>query len=131
MEVIDNNRVLDNEGHTIVPQGKYDRISTYVDNFAVVRIGHNPNIVTNNCKFGLIDMKGEEVVPVIYDELYYFEAARCYIFRNYSQEIIERATKGSGILSKLKRYGYDEDADYMYYDVESGCIKPFSRHSTN
>lgn len=55
--------VVDREFRTIIPYGRYRYISGVYRGFAKVR---------RDGKYGIINMKGEEVVPPIYDEVWGF-----------------------------------------------------------
>lgn len=71
--------VLDNEGNIIVPCGKYSWISGFDNGLARVKSfkgldEYNPKTgLAENPKWGIIDLKGNEVLPAIYDEIWNFE----------------------------------------------------------
>ena len=61
--------VITTDGTILVPFGKYDYID---DNFnhgiARVKRGKGSNgVLSSNCKWGIIDTNGNELIPVIYD----------------------------------------------------------------
>ena len=65
--------VIDDNGMTIIPYGKYDWIDEYQYGFARVKIGKETNGKKNaNIKWGIIDELGVEVIPVIYDNIWNF-----------------------------------------------------------
>ena len=65
--------VIDNNGTTIVPYGKYDWIDKYQFGFTRVKIGKETNGNKNaNVKWGIIDELGKEVVPTVCDDIWNF-----------------------------------------------------------
>ena len=68
-----NYGVITPEGKIIVPFGKYDYIGGFDRGYARVKIGKTTNgLVDNNCKWGLINDVGNEVLPVEYDNIWNF-----------------------------------------------------------
>ncbi|MBO4603182.1 MAG: WG repeat-containing protein [Salinivirgaceae bacterium] len=65
--------VVDFNGNIIVPFGKYDWIDAFWRGLARVKIGQGvgTGYIPGN-KWGIINAKGEEVVPVEYDEIWNF-----------------------------------------------------------
>ena len=65
--------VEDLEGNIIVPFGKYDWIDGFDSGLARVKIGKESNNKAHNeNKWGVINEKGEEVLPVEYDRVWNF-----------------------------------------------------------
>jgi hypothetical protein len=74
--------VIDLDGNQIVPFGKYAWIDGFDHGLARVRIGHSQSTLcvidldgkntTPWRKWGIINKRGEEVLPVIYDEVWKF-----------------------------------------------------------
>ena len=67
----DNNQygVTDNDGNIIVPFGKYGWISGFDNGLARV---HSTHVIIENPKWGIIDMGGNEVLPLLYDNIWNF-----------------------------------------------------------
>ena len=67
--------VMSNQGDEIVPFGKYDLIEPFFMGLARVKIG---NVAVGNSenygkyRWGIINLSGEEVIPVEYTELWQF-----------------------------------------------------------
>ena len=66
--------VLDSEGKEIVPLGKYDWVDGFDHGLARVIINvDDPSIIGGRkSKYGIINEKGEEVLPVKYDSIWSF-----------------------------------------------------------
>ena len=67
--------VTDLDGNIIVPFGKYDWIESFDENLGLarVKIGKESNAVADNHnKWGIINMEGEEILPVEYDNIWRF-----------------------------------------------------------
>mgnify|MGYP002624379884 CR=1 FL=1 len=65
--------VMTVEGEEIVPYGRYDYIGGFDNGFARVKIGEVTNGRNDSdCKWGLINEKGDEVLPVEYDNIWNF-----------------------------------------------------------
>lgn len=65
--------VIDMNGNTIVPFGKYDYIAGFDKGFARVKIGKQTNgQIDSNCKWSIINEHGEEVLPAEYDDIWNF-----------------------------------------------------------
>ena len=67
----DNNQygVTDNDGNVIVPFGKYGWISGFDHGLARV---HSIRVITDNPKWGLVDKRGKEILPLSYDNIWDF-----------------------------------------------------------
>ncbi len=61
--------VTDNDGNIIVPFGKYGWISGFDHGLARV---HSIRVITDNPKWGIIDMKGKEILPLRYNNIWDF-----------------------------------------------------------
>lgn len=77
VKVIQNNSyqwaVTDLLGKVIVPFGKYDWIDGFDQGLARVKIGKEPSTKANNSNlWGIINERGEEVLPVEYNEVWKF-----------------------------------------------------------
>lgn len=60
--------VLDIKGTEVIPYGKYSYIDGASHNYFRVKVGGSPDCLEGNgAKWGIINSKGEEVVPVKYD----------------------------------------------------------------
>ena len=88
VNVVENDKyqygIVDNTGETIVPFGKYGWISGFDHGLARVKSISgiaSIDILTGtieNAKWGIINENGEEVLPVIYDEIWnFFQKGRC------------------------------------------------------
>ena len=65
--------VITADGNIIVPYGKYDWIGQFDKGFARVKIGKESNGIRNSGnKWGLINETGEEILPVVYDDIWPF-----------------------------------------------------------
>lgn len=65
--------VIDMNGNVIVPFGKYDYIDGFDRGFARVKLGKRTNgQIGSNCKWGIINEHGEEVLPAEYDDIWNF-----------------------------------------------------------
>ena len=68
--------VMNNAGEMIVPFGKYDWISGFDHGLARVILGNGAiNLITGEYikpKWGIIDESGQEILPLIYDEIWNF-----------------------------------------------------------
>lgn len=85
--------VEDLNGNVIVPFGKYDWIDGFDSGLARVKIGkESNNKVNNNNKWGIINEKGEEVLPVEYDRIWNF------LGKNRFSTTIEK----NGVSSQIK-----------------------------
>ena len=74
--------VMNVEGNIIVPFGKYSYIDGFDKGLARVKIGNQTNGVANSGnKWGLINDKGEEVMPVEYDNIWKFYGKNRYSTR--------------------------------------------------
>ena len=82
VNVVENDKyqygVTDNDGNVIVPFGKYAWISGYdhglarVKNMMGIALVDLKSGVVENPKWGIIDMDGNEVLSVEYDEIWNF-----------------------------------------------------------
>ena len=65
--------VIDITGRVIIPFGKYDYIGGFDKGLARVKIGkQSSGLVENNNRWGLIDIIGNEVLPIEYDAIWSF-----------------------------------------------------------
>lgn len=65
--------IIDSNCNVAVPFGKYAWIDGFEKGLARVKIGHKSNAHANNGnKWGIINELGEEVLPVVYDEVWNF-----------------------------------------------------------
>lgn len=101
--------VIDRHGNTIVPPGKYTYIDGFDHNLARVKIDgmtsiNNPNESTVD-KWGLIDIDGKEVLPLVYSEIWgFYNKNRTY--------------------TRLSMGGVDVDGDYCKIFEEYIFILP-------
>lgn len=66
--------VITTEGEIVVPFGKYDYIDVFCLGVARVKIGNGSNgVLSSNCKWGIIDTSGNELLPVIYDNIWNYK----------------------------------------------------------
>lgn len=66
--------VIDKEGNVIVPFGKYDLIEEFCLGVTRVKKGKGANgYIGSNCKWGIIDTSGRELLPVIYDNIWNYK----------------------------------------------------------
>lgn len=88
--------VLDIDGNEIVPFGKYAWIDGFDHGLARVRIGYSSNTthiiglngnITPWRKWGIINKQGEEVLPVIYDNIWDFLGKNRLSVRVESKEL--------------------------------------------
>ena len=72
--------VIDNNGNIIVPFGKYDWIDCFDQGLARVniRMPQEGNRYATVKKWGIINERGEEVLPLIYDEIWNFYGKNRY-----------------------------------------------------
>lgn len=74
--------ICDLEGTVIVPFGKYDWIDGFEQGLARVKIGQESNALANNSnKWGIINTSGEEVLPVVYDNIWNFLGKKMFSTR--------------------------------------------------
>ena len=64
--------VVNVAGKIVVPFGKYDWIDSFDSGLARVKIGTAPNNMVSSNKWGIINERGEEVLPVEYDNIWNF-----------------------------------------------------------
>ncbi len=85
VEKRDSYGVVDFNDHIVVPFGKYDWIDAFWRGLARVKIGQEigSSAISGN-KWGIINAKGEEVVPVEYDTVWNFFG------KNYATIILEK-----------------------------------------
>lgn len=70
-------------GDVIVPFGKYNWIDGFTNGLARVKLGKQTNgLADNDNKWGLIDINGNEVLPVEYDDIWNFHK------KNYSTIVV-------------------------------------------
>ena len=66
--------VVTTDGDIIVPFGKYDWIDQYCLGITRVKIGKRSNgMKKSKCKWGIIDTKGNELIPLIYDNIWNYK----------------------------------------------------------
>ena len=112
--------VIDNQGKTIVPFGKYDWIDGFDQGLARV----NKWIVVDQASFlkkkfwGIINERGEEVLPLEYDEVWNFLGKN-----RYSTKVVKNGVSRDVYFCDLnpdlpQRDGghYFDDRDYDYYE---------------
>lgn len=74
--------VSDMSGNIIVPFGKYDWIDGFEKGLARVKVGHESTAIINNInKWGIINISGEEVIPVVYDNIWNFLGKKMFSTR--------------------------------------------------
>lgn len=131
--------VLDADGNEIVPFGKYSWISGFErGGYARVKSTNDNGSITihenrhpfNFAKWGIIDTKGNEVVPLEYDEIWglYEGCYRMVMYKMTDEEQAER--QKPGFLSKLPAIGGGIKPGSVFFDITDGKIydKP-STHS--
>lgn len=117
----------------IVPFGKYDWISEFDYGLARVRKGNDNYWDTpNGNKWGIINMEGEEVVPVEYDKIWNFAGKRCWSTNAekdgeiidldlwpFSEELNEIAEEYSRRIVEMEEREYDRALldDFSNYTV--------------
>lgn len=119
--------VTDLEGNIIVPFGKYDWIDGFDQGLARVKIGHAPsNQVDNDNKWGIINERGEEVLPVEYDEVWNFLGKNRYstkVVKDGVQEEVCLHTLNPNLPVRgmvLHTTSHDEYDDYDDYGTHYG-----------
>jgi len=110
VKVIENRNyqwsIVDLEGNVIVPFGKYDWIDGFDHGLARVN-----KVGPNGKKWGIINMAGEEVLPVEYDSVWNFYG------KNRNSTTIEKAGNQDTMhFSDLNPDLYDDEADFDYED---------------
>lgn len=66
--------VITMDGKIVVPFGKYDLIEEFCLGVTRVKIGKETNgLKDSGCKWGIIDKMGNELVPVIYDDIWNYK----------------------------------------------------------
>lgn len=74
--------VITTDGRIVVPFGKYDLIDEFCLGVARVKIGKGSNSVKDSgCKWGIIDTKGNELLPVVYDNIWNYKTGPYDILR--------------------------------------------------
>jgi hypothetical protein len=119
--------IIDLDGNIIVPFGKYDWIDGFDQGLARVKIGRTPsNQVDNDNKWGIINERGEEVLPVEYDEIWNFLGKN-----RYSTKVVKDGVKKDVYLHDLNpslpvrgmvlhTTSHDEYDDYDDYGTHYG-----------
>ena len=70
--------VITLEGKIVVPFGKYDLIEEFCFGITRVKIGKRTNgINSSDCKWGIIDTNGDELLPVVYDNIWNHKNGPC------------------------------------------------------
>ena len=104
--------VLNIEGNVVVPFGKYSYIDGFDSGYARVRIGNQTNGLFKTGKWGLINEKGEEVLPVIYDQIWKF-----YGKKRSSTMIEKDGTSELFYFDKTTHPNHeDNSSSYEYHD---------------
>lgn len=112
--------VLSIDGNEIVPFGKYNWIDGFDNGLARVKIGSTTNgLNANDCKWGLIDENGKEVLPVEYDNIWTFYGKNRATTRvekeNFAQNIVLAEILNPDKIKKSNNdYCDDYDSDYEY-----------------
>lgn len=112
--------VLSIDGTEIVPFGKYNWIDGLDNGLARVKIGSTTNgLNANDCKWGLIDENGKEVLPVEYDNIWTFYGKNRATTRvekeNFAQNIVLAEILNADKIKKSNNdYCDDYDSDYEY-----------------
>ena len=66
--------VITKEGEIVIPFGKYDYIDVFCLGIARVKNGKGSNgVLSSNSKWGIIDTEGNELIPVIYDNIWNYK----------------------------------------------------------
>lgn len=114
--------VTDLEGNIIVPFGKYDWIDGFDQGLARVKIGRAPSNQVNNAnKWGIINERGEEVLPVEYEEVWNFLGKSRYstkVVKDGVQEEVYLHTLNPSLPARgivhhaISRDEYDAHDDY-------------------
>ena len=74
--------VITLDGEIVVPFGKYDLIERFCLGVTRVKIGkESSGNKDSNCKWGIIDTKGNELLPVIYDRIWNYKKGPYDILR--------------------------------------------------
>lgn len=74
--------VITTGGEIVVPFGKYDLIEEFCLGVARVKIGKGSNAVKDSgCKWGIIDTKGNELLPVVYDNIWNYKSGPYDVLR--------------------------------------------------
>ena len=110
VKVIENRNyqwsIVDLEGNVIVPFGKYDWIDGFDHGLARVN-----KLCPDGKKWGMINMSGEEVLPVEYDSVWNFYG------KNRNSTTVEKAgNKATVYFSDLNPDLYDDETDFDYED---------------
>lgn len=74
--------VITTDGKIVVPFGKYDLIEEFCLGVTRVKIGKGANGVKgSDCKWGIIDTYGNELLPVVYDNIWNYKAGPYDVLR--------------------------------------------------
>lgn len=126
--------VVDVQGNVIVPFGKFGWIENFNRGYARVKsFGGNVREVTIDGQkllelpqWGIIDTKGNVVVPVEYDEIWKLKEGydRMVLYKDSS-----KPRYYNSLADTLKSYGGKPKAGTEYFDVRDGQIysRPFGR----
>ena len=106
--------VLTALGEEIVPLGKYDWIDGYDNGLARVNIKNNTGQGMLGCtsKWGIIDEKGNEVLPVEYDSIWNFYGKN----RTYTKVVQEGKERNVSLLALLGLNDKTEYEPHYSYD---------------
>ena len=122
--------VVNSDDEIVVPFGKYDWIDGYDSGLARVKIGKASKETSGINKWGIINEKGEEVLPVEYDNIWNFVGKGRYStrvekggklssvnFHDLNPSLPEFATDQCGNDYYSDGYDYDE---YNHYEEFNG-----------
>lgn len=74
--------VVTTDGQIVVPFGKYDLIEEFCLGVTRVKIGKGSNANKDSgCKWGIIDTRGNELLPVEYDDIWNYKAGPYDVLR--------------------------------------------------
>ena len=120
------------ERKVIIPFGKYDWIDVFKDGLARVKIGDETNgHISEEIKWGLVDVTGKEVLPPIYNNLYYaHEGVISVLFHGKEQSIyIKQLQFDTYETVKQTIYKNEEEKKSMIFDKPA--FDPSGRYDYN
>ncbi|WP_294920627.1 WG repeat-containing protein [uncultured Prevotella sp.] len=108
--------VLNIDGTEVVPYGKYSWIDGFDNGLARVKIGNVTNGEKDNeCKWGLIDENGKEILPMEYDNIWTFYGKKRVTTRiikgNVSQDIVLSEILGMGKVQENDNHSNNYDTN--------------------
>jgi len=128
--------VVDSQDNEIVPFGKYDWIDSFEQGLCRV-ISSGKLTYTNDfkvhpetyAKWGIINMKGEEVLPVVYDSIWNFVGKN-----RFSTKVINKGTESEVYFHDLnptlpvrgKHYSNSYDDSYCEHDYEESHYEEYA-----